>query len=117
MVIIDKITFRLGGDNVEVVINGDNLLFSDISTGTITTIEGLKISKGGVIKEFPDLKDDSDWKKKALDRFKKNMKSKKSPQEKIDYIIYELSKHGYEPLFSQRAGHRPKKIRWHQQTG
>lgn len=117
MVIIDKITFRLGGDNIEVIIEGNNLLFSDISTGTITTIEGLKISKVGVVKEFPDLKNDLEWKKKALDRFKENIKSMKSSQQKIDYIIYELNKYGYEPLFSQRAGHRPKKIRWHQQIG
>lgn len=114
---IDKITFKFGGDNIEVIIDENNVLFSDIATGLISTIEGLKISKGGVIKEFPDLKDDPEWKKKALDRFKQKLKSMKSPQEKIGYVIYELKKYGYEPLFSQRAGHRPKKIRWHLQTG
>jgi hypothetical protein len=32
----------------------------------ITTIDGLRLNKGGVIKEFPDLKDRKDWRTEAI---------------------------------------------------
>ena len=41
-----------------VIIDKDNTMFRDTSSMTTTTIHGLKLSKEGVIKEHPDLKDD-----------------------------------------------------------
>ncbi len=106
-----KSLFRLGGENQEVIIRGNELLFSDVSTGMITTIEGLKLSKSGSLKEFPDLKGDEEWKKKTLERFKNKMKEFDTEPRKMDYIKEELTKHGYEPLFYQRAGFRPQKFK------
>ncbi len=105
-----KGTFRLGGENQEVIVRGNELLFFDIASGMMTTLEGLKLSKNGSIKEFPDLKDDEDWKKKTINRLKEKMKTFNTELEKMEYVKGELIKHGYEPMFYQRAGYRPKKF-------
>lgn len=102
--------FQLGGENQEVIVKGNELLFFDISSGTMTTIEGLRLSKSGSLKEFPDLKNDDEWKKKTIERLKGKMKSFKTEMEKIEYVKDELIKHGYKPLFKQRAGFRP--VKW-----
>ena len=103
-------TFQLGGDQISVIVDGNNVMFCDTSSGTTTTIHGLRLSKGGVIKEHPDLKDDENWKKKAIGRLKNHIKTFKTEDSKINYIRDELEKHGYKGLFKQRAGHRPKKF-------
>ncbi len=103
-------TFKLAGDIISVKVEGNNLGFFDEGSGQLTTLEGLRFSKAGVLKEFPDLKDDSDWKIKAIDRLKEHMKNKKTEMEKMLYVKGELNKFGYETLYYQRAGHRPKKF-------
>lgn len=101
-------TFQLGGDQIEVIIDAGNTMFRDTSSGTTTTIHGLKLSKAGVIKEHPDLKYDYEWKDKAIDRLKKHIKEFKTEDQKINYIKDELVKHGYTPMFKQKGGFRPK---------
>ncbi len=105
-----KGTFEFGGDNVEVIVRGEELLFFDIDSQMITPISGLKLSKQGCIKEFPDLKDDEDWKKKTIERFKEKMKTYRTENERIEYVAEELKKQGYIPLFKQRAGWRARKF-------
>ena len=106
-----KGTFRLGGENQEVVIRGNELLFFDVASGMMTSVEGLRFSKGGSIKEFPDLKDDDDWKRKTIERLKQKMKEYKTEVAKMEYVKNELIKQGYEPLFYHRAGFRPRKFK------
>lgn len=105
-----KCTFRSGGDVIHVIIEGNNLMFLD-SNGTISTIEGLKISKGGVVKEFPDLEDNEEWKEIAIKRLKEHIRKMKTEMEKVDYVKEDLIKYGYEPLFYQRAGFRVEKFK------
>ncbi|MFW6225586.1 MAG: hypothetical protein ACOC3V_01340 [bacterium] len=110
-----KGTFRFGGDIVEVVVDKNNLLFHDTHSQMTTSLEGLKLSKAGVLKEFPDLKDNKEWKKIAIDRLKNHIKNIESEINKLEYVKKELKKHGYEPLYYQRGGHRPKK--WNKDYG
>jgi len=77
----------------------------------MSTVEGLQFSKQGVIKEFPDLEDDEDWKKKVIERLKEKIKTFNTEMEKTNYVKEELEKFGYEPLFYQRGGFRPKKFK------
>lgn len=100
--------FRLGGEITEVIIRGNSLMF--VHDGTMTTIEGIKLSKPGCIKQFPDLKNNPDWNKIAKERFKKYIKKFKTEIEKINYVKKELTKHGYEPMDYQIAGFRPRKL-------
>ena len=95
---------------VSVKVEGNSLGFFDNASGQITTLEGLRFSKAGVLKEFPDLKDDADWKIKAINRLKEHLKNKKTEMDKMLYVKEELTKFGYEALHYQRAGHRPKKF-------
>lgn len=102
--------FQLGGEVIEVIVDKNNIMFRDASSGTTTTIHGLKLDKSGVIREHPDLKGDDEWKKKAIERLKEHIKKFKTEIQKINYIKDELEKFGYTPMYFQRAGHRPKKF-------
>ena len=104
-----KGTFKYANEVVDVIVTGNNLMFLD-SSGTITTVDGLKISKDGVLKEFPDLKDDEEWKKKGLQRLKEHIKSFDTETKTMKYIKEELIKFGYEALYYTRAGFRSKRF-------
>jgi hypothetical protein len=105
-----RAVFQFGGENQEVIIKGNELLFFDINSGMLTTIQGLKLSKAGCIKEFPDLKNDDEWKLKSINRLKEKMKEYNTEMEKMNYVKEELIKQGYISLYLHRAGFRPKKF-------
>ena len=105
------LVFHFGADVVLVKIDGTNVLFGNSSQGgQIAPIQNLKLSKSGVIKEFPDLKDNANWHEEAAKRFKEKIKSLKSEDERAEYIIEDLKKFGYTPRFKQRRGCRVEKI-------
>jgi len=104
--------FQLGPEIVEVRVDGTNIQFrNNDSNGMFTTIEGLKLNKVGVIREFPDLKDNENWQNIARERFKEKIKSMNTEMEGANYIIEDLKKFGYEPKYRQRQGFRPEKIK------
>lgn len=105
-----KVSFRLGGDVIEVIIQGDNLMFFDVSTGMITTLDGLKLNRKTTIQKFPELDGDVDWRNKAIKFLKEHIKSFNTDDKKIEYLINDLKQYGYEPLYKQKMGHRPKKV-------
>lgn len=106
------IIFRFGNEIVEVRITDDNLFFRNSTTGNaLYAFKDLKLSKEGVIKEFPFLKDDLEWKKKAVELFKKKLASFVTEREKVDYVVNDLKKYGYVPLYMQREGHRIEKFK------
>jgi len=104
------IIFKLGNEVLEVRIKDSVCFFRTSPLQPFATIDGLKLDKLGVIKEFPDLKDNKDWKKIAIERFKNKMKELKTEKEQASYIIEDLSKYGYEPQYLQREGFRPVKL-------
>src|ERR1051325_2010991 len=97
---------------VEVRVDGINIYFR---TGTnkeiFSTIDGLRIDYSGVIKDHPDLKDDPEWRSKAVARFKEKIKGFKTEDDRINYIVEDLRRHGYIPRFKQRQGHRVEAIK------
>lgn len=103
-------TFRIGGDMISIKVEGNNLFFFDVGTGQISTLEGIRFSKAGVLKEHPDLKDNPEWKKIAMERLKEHIKKFKTEMERIFYIKDELVKFGYEPLSYAKKGFRHKKF-------
>lgn len=107
---MEQVTFSLGGDMLVVEVDGNNAVFMDGASGMLTSIEGLRINRAGVLKEFPDLEHDDEWRKKAIDRLKLHISRIESEHGRIDYIISELVKHGYRPLFRQKNGWRPVKV-------
>lgn len=104
------VIFQFGSEIVEVRIKDNNVFFRNSNSQTFGDIDGIKLDKSGVIKEFPDLIDKEDWMKQARDRFKEKIKTMKEEKEQIKYVMEDLIKFGYKPLYIQRQGFRPVKI-------
>lgn len=101
--------FHFGPDVVLIKVEGNNVKFGNTSYGAqLTSIDGLKLSKAGVIKEFPELKDSPLWKEEAIFRFKKHIKRLNTERAKAKYISEDLKKHGYVLKKVQQAGQRPR---------
>jgi hypothetical protein len=105
------IIFSLGGDVMEIRIDGNEIYFRSNQSPQFATLEGLQLNKEGVIKEFPDLKDDEEWRTKAIARFKKHFRERESEREKVIYVIQDLIKFGWIPIAGQRKGFRVEKVK------
>lgn len=105
------IIFRYATEHILVKIDGNSILFGNTLYGAkLATIDGLRLNHDGVIKEFPDLKDNPSWREEAIYRFKLKIKEMRTEEEIVNYIIEDLKKYGYIPLFKQRAGFRKVKL-------
>ena len=104
--------FYYGTEIVFVRINGIDIRFATSQSGNMfASIEGLKLSKNGVMKEYPDLIENDEWKQIAIDRFKNHVHLLKDEDKIASYIIEDLKKYGYVPKFKQRAGFRREVIK------
>lgn len=105
------IIFDNAGEIVEARINGHQILFRTSTFGSsFVPFESLHLNKEGVVKEFPDLEGDDLWKQKATERFKDKIKSLGNENNIANYIIEDLSKHGYVAKYKQRQGYRVEVI-------
>ena len=102
--------FEFGPETIEVRIKDSTCFFRTSNFQQFATIEGIKLDKGGVFKEFPELRDDKDWKKKAIIKFKDKIKNMKTEKEQAQYVIDDLTKFGYKPMYLQKQGFRPVKL-------
>lgn len=100
--------FTFGGDVLDVRIINHQILFRTSGSPYAET-DGLKLDKVGVIKEFPELKDNEDWKKIAIQKFKDKIKTMSDEKAIRDYVIEDLNKHGYKLIAEQKAGFRMKR--------
>jgi len=106
-----EIIFYFGTEIVMVRIREGRITFCSSSNGNYEApIEGLKLSRPGVIKEFPDLKDNPLWKDEAIKRFKEKIEGFTSEEAIAEYVIIDLQKHGYIPKWKQKQGFRRVKI-------
>ena len=107
-----EIIFYFGTEIVMVRIRGNHVTFCTSTNGNVeATIEGIKLSKAGVIKEFPDLKDRDDWKVEAINRFKDKIRAFTTEEAVAEYVIEDLKKFGYVPKFKQKQGFRRMAIK------
>lgn len=104
------IIFSYGTDTIEVRVQDKNVYFRTSQFQQFADIEGIKLDKNGVIKEFPELKNKKQWRKIAIEKFKEKIKKMKSEKERAQYIIDDLTKHGYIPQYLQREGFRPIRL-------
>lgn len=105
------IIFQFGGEVVETKISGTNILFRTSTYGSqFVPFESLYLSKEGVVKEFPDLEGDAQWRTKAIERFKEKLKGLHSENKIADYLIEDLRKVGYIPKYKQRQGFRVEEL-------
>jgi len=104
------IIFSFGTETVEIRVEDSNVYFRTSQFQRFGNIDTIKLDKKGVIKEFPDLKNNDDWQKIARERFKGKMKGMKSEMERVKYLINDLQKFGYQPKYFARQGHRPVRL-------
>lgn len=103
--------FKQASEVIIVRVDMNNVIFGSTTFGAkMADISGLKLDYTGTIREFPDLKDDLQWREKAIKRFKKHIKTLKTEDKVADYIIYELRNKGYSPQLKQKKGFRPIRI-------
>ena len=96
-----------------VEIENNKLWFSTTTFGNVKApIDKIKLNYKGVIKEFPDLENDDNWRTEAIRRFKLKIDSMESEDKVARYVIEDLRKHGYIGLFKQKKGFRPEVIKW-----
>ncbi len=113
------ILFTFANETILVSVDRNEVMFGNTSYGArMATIDGIDIKYSGVVKEFPDLKDRQDWREEAINRFKDKVKSLKDEKKVAEYIIKDLSKHGYTAFKIQEKGKRAitiknSKITWH----
>ena len=104
-----RLHFDFGGDRIMVEIKGKSLMFGNISKDNfMVPVDKLKLDHKGIIKEFPDLKNDSKWKDKAVKRFKSHVSNLKSEDERAEYVIDDLKHHGYKAKLKEKSGFRAK---------
>ena len=97
---------------VEVIVQGCNVFFRTSSSGgKFATIDGLKLDRAGVIREFPELEFDNEWRSKAIIKFKDKIKSLPDELSRIRYVIEDLRMKGYIPKYIQKEGFRPEAIK------
>jgi len=104
------IIFQFAAETMEVRVDRESVYFRTPQSPGFTTINGLKLDKAGVLKEFPELKDNPKWQSIARERFKEKIKECENEMERVDYIISDLKKYGYKPLYLQRQGFRVQKL-------
>ena len=103
--------FTFGTDIIEIRIEGNNILFrNNQSNGMFVTIDNIKLSKFGVLKEHTDLKDNEDWETIARQRFKDKIKSFNTDMERANYITEDLKNFGYKLLYRQKKGFRVERL-------
>lgn len=107
-----ELFFIYGSDIAWIIIRGNSVKFRQSSSGNYEAdIEGLNISKEGVIKEHPDLKNNPLWKEEAIKRFKEHIKSLPTETAVADYLIEDLKKYGYILKRINQGGMRPKNFK------
>jgi uncharacterized protein YfcZ (UPF0381/DUF406 family) len=104
------IIFQQGTDVIEVRVQDLNLFFRTSQNQQFADITGIRLDKEGCIKEFPELKDNENWKEETIKRLKEKLKAMETEKERAKYIISDLNKHGYIPKFWQQSGYRPVKL-------
>ena len=106
------VVFQFGSQIIEVRVDGVNCLFrTGQFGGAFAPIDGLQLDYNGVVREFPDLELRDDWKQEAINRFKDKMKELKTEEERMDYVVNDLKKYGYVPLYKQIGGFRVEKYK------
>ncbi len=104
------VIFQFGTEVVEVRVMNENVYFRTSNSPNFGSIDEMKLDKHGVVKEFPELKDDIEWQRKARAKFKEKIRVLPNEEQRIKYIIEDLSKFGYIPLYIQKQGFRPRKL-------
>lgn len=106
-----QVMLTFGSDYILIVVDNHSVKFGNTGFGAqLADISGLKLDRNGVIKEFPDLIANVNWREEAIIRFKDRIKSLHSEEAIVSYLIEDLRKYGYKPYYKQVQGRRKEAI-------
>ena len=106
------VLFKFANNHILVTVKNKKVYFANTESGNKQSeIDGLKLDHGGVIREFPDLQNNTNWRDEAIKRFKDKIETMESEDEIVIYVVEELKKFGYEPMYKQKKGFRPQLIK------
>jgi len=79
---------------------------------TYTTVEGLRFSPEGIVKEFPDLagKPLYEIRTEGIKRFKEHLLKFTNEKDTVEYLKKDLEKYGYVLKMISRKGFRVEKL-------
>lgn len=104
--------FTFGTETILVVVKGHDVTFGNTLYGAqMAPLKGLKLDRAGVEREFPDLKDNPAWREEAVKRFSDKIKTLNTEENILTYIVEDLRKFGYKPLYKQVQGHRKEVLK------
>lgn len=100
-------------DVVMVRVNGHSVTFGSKvgNNPMMAPIEGLKLSRAGVIKEFPELAASDNWRLEAIAKFKHKIRTMETEDKIVEYVVGDLTKWGYVPLYKQKQGMRIERFK------
>jgi hypothetical protein len=107
------IILEFAGTRVMVRVKGNDITFGAVNANKplMAPIEGLKLDYPGTIREFPDLETNPNWREVAIERFKTKIRSFQTEEEKLQFLVEDLKKFGYVPLYKQKQGFRVEKFK------
>jgi len=107
------VIMQFGTDIIMVRVKGNSVSFGSKvgHNPMMATIDGLKLSRSGVIKEFPELADTDNWREEAIAKFKDKIKGLNDENKIVSYVVDDLSKFGYKPLYKQKQGMRIERFK------
>ena len=108
-----ELIFEFAGDMVVIKIQGADVTFATSQTNfnQFVPIEAIRLTKEGILKEHPDLKDNPDMRNIAIKRFKEHIKNLGGENKIKDYVIEELENQGYILRTIKKEGFRPVKVK------
>jgi len=104
------VVFQFASETIEARVDGSKVYFRNSSGNNWATIDELKLDYKGVIKEHPDLEGVENWRKIAAERFKQKIINMENEEQRVAYLIEDLTKFGYKAYAIQRQGFRPVKL-------
>ena len=105
------VIFQRMDEVVEIRIDGNNIYLRNTQTGlSFVPLDNMLLLKSDVVKEFPDLNDNENWRQIAIQRLKDKINSFDNEDSKVQYLISELSKKGYKAIAKQKEGYRPQRL-------
>jgi hypothetical protein len=107
------VIMRMGNEVIIVRIRGHDVSFgaNTRSNPMMAPIDGLALSHEGVIREFPELKGEPNWRIEAIAKFKEKIHSLDSEDKIYHYVVDDLKKFGWIPVYKQRQGFRMEVLR------
>ena len=106
------ILFEHFGSIIEIRYSGNDLITRSSEYGSNFNYIYTSFEHEKVIRQFPELEYDQEWRTKAYKKLVDIINTYKTDDDKIKYIIKELKPHGFVAKYVMKKGFRPKAVKY-----